>query len=460
MRPSLLRRMIAAQGLTMLLAWLLLIGVIIGQLAWSKKEIWDKDVELMATSMAVLLKDEPDPSRLRLQGERLHQVFRDMSLTTGLIRPDEYGGIHQVFDRQGRLLARSATAPEAPLVPLVPGFHDGLFQDRKWRVFVKIEDGTGLRVLAGQPKSLAYLVVWRSLRQELPLQIVTGLAIVSLFTWLVVRRAVKPIDELAQAVEARDPGDLRPLEGFRELRETQPLIAALNRLFRRVDELLASQRRFVADAAHELRTPLAVIGAQAHVLRHASEGAQRESARKDLQAGVARAEQLVGQLLSVARLDDPAQALEPTPLDLARLARGRAALLGSEASAKGQTLVYEGPDSLPWAGDEAVLVSALDNLLMNAMRYTPEDGHIVLRTRKTTEGVEVEVEDDGPGIPEAFRETIFERFRRLPGSPGTGSGLGLAIVRQAVERHGGRVRLAGGRGGKGLRAVIRLPKMD
>lgn len=455
--PSLLRRMILAQAVAMLVVWGLLIGFLLGQLAWSHESIWDEDLELMASSLALLLQDERDPARMERLMERLQKVDEDVSNASGLLKPKEYRSTHQVFDRQGRLLIRSKSAPDAPLTRGGGGFHDEMVRGAPWRVYVKDDAGRGLRVIAGQPKRLGNLIIWRSLRRELPLQILIGLLAVSVFTWLVARRALKPLRELAGAVEARDPGDLRPLEGFPLLSETRPLIESLNRLFQRTEELLGIQRQFVADAAHELRTPLAVIGAQAHVLRQTQDEPSRQAAWKDLQAGIERAELLVGQLLSVARLDDPAQTLDMGTLDLARLAQERVGLLLGAAEARGHRLVYSGPDRLPWQGDTAVLVSALDNLLVNAILYTPEGGHIELSVQEIAEGATVVVEDDGPGIPKAYRERIFERFRRLPGSPGTGSGLGLAIVRQAAERHGGSVALEEGHGGRGLRAELRLP---
>ncbi len=460
LKPSLMRRMLLAQGLTMLIAWALLIGFVLAQLTWSRRNIWDEDLELMGSSLALLLQDERDPVRMERLMVRLQKVDEDISRASGLVRPDEYRSTHQIFDRGGRLLVRSVEAPREPLSRGGNGFHDEVVQGEPWRVFVKEDPVSGLRVIAGQPKHLGNLIIWRSLRRVLPLQILIGLVAVTLFTWLVVRWALRPLRALAEAVETRDTGDLRPLEGFRQLTETRPLIESLNRLFRRAEGLLEAQRRFVADAAHELRTPLAVIGAQAHVLRHAQDEQTQRVARKDLQAGVERAELLVGQLLSVARLDDPAQPLAIRPLDLAGLARERVELLTAAAQQRSHSLGFEGPGQLPWRGDASVLVGALDNLLVNAIRYTPEGGSIALRVLETANGPVVEVEDDGPGIPQEHRETIFERFSRLPGSPGTGSGLGLAIARQAVERHGGTVILEEGVGGRGLRAVLRLPRTN
>jgi len=204
-----------------------------------------------------------------------------------------------------------------------------------------------------------------------------------------------------------------------------------NHLFIRIQELLEAQRRLVADAAHELRTPLAVVAAQAHVLEHAQNQAQRFKASRELQQGVDRGAQVIRQLLVVARLEAREQSFERAPLDMADLAQKRVAALVPQALAKGQDLGYEGPASLAWEGDASILGSALDNLLVNALQYTPPGTTITLRLVQDIDGVLLEIEDTGPGIPAEFHESIFDRFTRLPGTQEPGTGLGLAIVRRS-----------------------------
>ena len=201
-----------------------------------------------------------------------------------------------------------------------------------------------------------------------------------------------------------------------------------------------------------------MIGAQAYVLQHAKDESTQKIAAQDLQQGIGRAAQVVGQLLSVARLDAVNDKIARTPLDLAALARERVGMVVSQAEAKQQDLRYEGPEGLSWQGDRPIIISAMDNLLINAIRYTPPGGRITICLQETQESILLEVEDTGPGIPPAFRETVFERFSRLPGTLETGSGLGLAIVRRAVELHGGSITLSDRDGGSGLRVVIHLPR--
>ncbi|WP_316676723.1 ATP-binding protein [uncultured Tolumonas sp.] len=455
MKPSLLRRMILAQGIVISLAWIVAWAIALGTLYWSKKGIFDDTLELTGAALASILQDETDPARFQLQARRIQDLDETYTRSSDL-KPGEYKGIYQIFDREGRLLFRSASAPIAPLTTVGTGFQDVSIEGHHWRVFVKTDPAGRLRVIVAQPHAIARKMIWRSILKS-PIEFAVAFVILALLTWLLSRRALKPLRELASAVAARSPGDLSPLEKHAGLRETKPLITALNRLFARVEDLLETQRRFVADAAHELRTPLAVIGAQAHVVQHALDGDEREMAAKDLQQGVARAAQLVGQLLSVARLDAASPSMERAPLDLARLAQDCVGLMVSQAVARQQDLGYEGPDSLPWHGNRPALVSAVDNLLANALRYTPEGGRITLRLARMRDAACIEVEDTGPGIPPEFRALAFERFSRLPGSAGSGSGLGLAIVRRAVELHGGIVTLDAGADGMGLKATIRLP---
>ena len=458
MKRSLLKRMILAQTLVLVLTWLASWVILLGHVHWAKGVI-DSTLDLDASALALLLQDEQDPARMALQAQRIQQLDETSATQDMELKPGEYRSNYQIFDRAGRLLFRTAAAPERPLTESGPGFHNVEYQGRPWRVYVKEDPTHRLRVLVGQPRSVAQRIIWRAVRQS-SLQNVIAFLVAALLTWVVARRALTPLHQLARTVAARNPRDLSPLSAEPDLVEARPLITAMNGLFHRVEELLESQNRFVADAAHELRTPLAVISAQAHMLERAPGPSERQLASRELQQGVERAAQLVSQLLSFARLDAADQAPAQAALDLATLAQDRVAIRVPQALARNQDLGYEGPSRLPWHGDASILTSAVDNLLGNAIRYTPPGGRITLRLAATPDGIRLEVEDTGPGIPPEFRESLFERFTRLPGTQETGSGLGLAIVHRAVALHEGRVTLNGRAGGPGLLAVIQLPNIS
>lgn len=456
MKASLLRRMILAQGLVMVGFWIVNSTILLTWISgWMVPSELDLPLKRQAATLLTLLQDEKDPSRFQLQAHRIQEVAETYSPYRS--EQGKYRSVFQILDGQGSLLFRSDAAPQAIMTRAGAGRHNIVLEGATWRVVVLEAPGGHLRVLVAD----AMATRWSSARADIfkrtPVAYSIWFLVIAFFTWLVSKAALKPLRRLAEAVEARHPGDLSSLEGHLDLVETKPLVAALNRLFQRVQELLETQRRFVADAAHELRTPLAVIAAQAHVLSRAQDPAQREWAERELQQGVARGAQVIGQLLSVARMEAAGQAPALIPIDLAALAQERVASLVPKALAKGQDLGYEGPRTLPWHGDAAMLGSAVDNLLVNAIQYTQPGSFITLRLAQKAEEAILEVEDTGPGIPAECQAYMFDRFTRLTGTQEPGSGLGLAIARQAAELHGGGVTLGGRLAGAGLLVTIRLP---
>lgn len=458
MKASLLRRMILAQGLVVIVLWLLTVGfILLVAFGGAGAGAVDLPSKIQATTMLALLQDEQDPARFQLQAQRMQELAETFPQYSEA-KEEGYRAIFQIADGQGRLRFRSEAAPRELLTQARSGIHNLEREGILYRVRVLEAPAGHLRVLVADSITLRRRAILRAVLQQSPLQFSILFLGLAFCTWLVSRQALKPLRRLAEGVAARHPGDLSPLVGHAELLETQPLVKALNRLFQQVRSLLETQRRFTADAAHELRTPLAVIGAQAHVLLHAQDPTEREGAGRELQLGVERGAQAIRQLLSVARLEATEQALVPTSMDLATLARERVESLVPQALKKDQDLGFEGPEALPWQGDGAVLGSALDNLLMNALLYTPPGGRITLRLMPGEGDVRIEVEDTGPGILPEFLPCAFERFTRLPGNPQPGSGLGLAIVQRAVELHGGTVALANRIDGTGLLATIHLPR--
>jgi signal transduction histidine kinase len=272
--------------------------------------------------------------------------------------------------------------------------------------------------------------------------------------WLIGRWSLRPLARASREAAAIGPANPSGRVSVEALpREVRPLVDAVNGALERLDHAYAAQRRFTADAAHELRTPLAVLGLRLQRAKLAA--ADRPAVERDL----AQMNRLVGQLLDLARLEDPARLGEPTgirPVDLARVAREAAAMVLPLAEEKGRPLEVEAAAvvSLPGRPDE--LRRALCNLLENALVHG--GGAVRVRVRVEPGGsagrrAVVEVSDEGPGIAEGLREEVFDRFRKA--APGeAGAGLGLAIVRQVARAHGGEARV---RPGPGCRVEIALP---
>ena len=283
-----------------------------------------------------------------------------------------------------------------------------------------------------------------------------ALPFVLLPVWLSVRNGLKPLQRFADGIAARRPDDLRPLAQPPRHRELKPLANALDALLERLRQRFDRERVFVQDAAHEIRTPLAVVQAQAHVMAHAATPGERERAYQVLGKAIHRASHLAQQLLMLQTLDD-AQRPPPRLVDVAQAARSILAQLAPQAMARRIELSLEAPDKLLLPLDEPAFTSVLQNLVDNAIRYGREGGNVVVTLRGDDERLSIQVQDDGPGIPAAEQPLVFERFYRCAGQETPGSGLGLAIVRQAALRMGGRAQLTPGLERKGVGFLVSLP---
>jgi len=294
------------------------------------------------------------------------------------------------------------------------------------------------------------------------LPIVLGLiTLVLILVWFGVRRGLHLFDPLTRHLASRRTRDLSPLDQSIVPVEIRPLSHTVDLLFARLRGLLELQDRFIADAAHQLRTPLAGLRLQAErALADPSPDSVREALIhvERLSAGAGRA---AGQLLALARtqsnVDDPPLA----PVDLARLAREHVAESVPRALAANIDLGYAGPNADAMvAGDGVMLREALVNLVDNALNYVGANGSVTVEVARELRTVSLSVEDDGPGVGEEWWPRLGERFFRAPGTAREGSGLGLAIVRRIAERHRAALVFAHGHEGKGLRVTLRFPALD
>lgn len=355
--------------------------------------------------------------------------------------------------KDGRLHLHSANAPDSALSSVREGFSDSLVEGERWRVFSAWNDDHTLLVQVAERSrvrdELGRKVAWGLLRP-----LILALPVIVVMIWLVVGQGLRPLARLRQQVAARDPGNLAPIDTTAPA-EVAPLIAALNGLFARVRESMENERRFTADAAHELRTPLAAIRTQAQVARAATGEAERRQALDQVIAGCDRATHLVEQLLLLARLE-AGQGLMRRPCDLYALAAAAVAEVAPLALGKGVEPELEGkPASV--AGDPALLQTLMRNLIDNAVRYSPRGGRVRVTVAAEPGAAVLAVSDQGPGIPAEERERVWERFHRVLGSGEPGSGLGLSIVRRIAELHGAKAALAPGEGDRGLTVTVRFP---
>ena len=271
-----------------------------------------------------------------------------------------------------------------------------------------------------------------------------------LLMWLGLRRGAAPLERLRAQVMARDASDVRPLQAPDAPQEVAPLINAFNDLLGRVEHEGAAQRRFIANAAHQLRTPLAGIKMQADLALRSVDLAEKTDALNKIAAGTARTAHLISQLLMLARTEGAAaNALPVSMVDFEAIVREVVTTAYPLASAKHIDLGFDTPDTPVFVQGHADLLRELvSNLVDNAIRYTAANGHITVRVLDH-DAPAVQVEDDGVGIPVAERELVFERFYRVIGGNEAGSGIGLAIVREIAVRHGATVTVTTPSGGAG-----------
>lgn len=349
--------------------------------------------------------------------------------------------------------------------PNIPVFYDGVYKGQQLRLGAMLkplyrkEFPKPVIVLIGETTNTRQDVVQHLFLREVArkaLLVVVTLA-VALFATMI---AVQPIDKLGQAIRARPDDDLTPIIAPSVPHEVKPLVDAINLHMERIEAMVEARRRFIADAAHQLRTPLAVLNTQAeYALRQQAVGDMR-TVVEALHRSLGSAIRLTNQLLSLSRAE-PINGLMliRQAVDIAAVARDTVVELLPLAERKRIDLGFEGETTpLIVSGHPVLLREMLTNLIDNALRYTPEGGVVTVAVDRTPAATaRLRVIDNGPGIPAASRDQVFLRFFRLDGGDHTGSGLGLSIVREIVHGHGAEIRLADAPGGRGLQVEVELP---
>lgn len=398
---------------------------------------YDEQLANDARAVAQLLTFNKGRASLNYQG-----VARD------LLRVDARDRIfYQVIGFDGQLVAGDADIPWADVPdagePGAVKFRDEEIIGEEVRVaygYFPVADSGKL--------ALVQIAETRKKRQGLAASMVSGVIVPQfvivplavLLVYLGLARGITPLQRLQQELRRRSPSDLTPVstEGIPE--EIRPLIESMNGVMKRLDDNLYAQRRFIADAAHQLKTPLTGLRTQTELALRETDPQALLRALRHVGVSAERLSHLTQQLLSLARAEATTEkAGKFAPLDLTELARSVAEQWVHQALARRIDFGYEGPDvPVSVVGSEFLLREALNNLLDNALKYTPSGGQVTLRVSQDAEA-QIQVEDSGPGIPEAHRERVFERFYRGSHTDVEGSGLGLSIVREVAELHGGKV---------------------
>ncbi|GAB2544311.1 ATP-binding protein [Rhodanobacter koreensis] len=362
--------------------------------------------------------------------------------------------IVQLWKDDGRLLVSSWSIPSLALQPS-EGFHAVDAEGRHWRVYTVLSSPTRVQIV--QSNDFRQRVILDSARKSVePFALLIPLSM--LLVWVATLLALRPIDQLVRAIVQQDERSLAELPLGKVPRELMPLVVSINGLLKRLRDAFAARQRFVQDAAHELRTPLTALTLQAEGLRRKLGNPVGDTELARLDAGIERMHRLVAQLLKLAR-QEAAQPIDgSTAVDLQQLVKESIGSLIPLAEQRDIDLGLKGTVQAVVRGDANDLRSVFDNLLDNALRYTPADGSVDVTLRHDGGEVTIEFADTGPGIPPELLEQVFERFYRVLGTGAQGSGLGLAIAQSAAERGGFHIELRNRHDRTGLIARVRFPQ--
>ncbi|MBU3696672.1 ATP-binding protein [Dechloromonas sp.] len=363
----------------------------------------------------------------------------------------------QLWSADGRLLLRSQNAPESPLTAISGFSETSTKSDGHWRHYSQWNNEKSLQIQVSENHrirdELIGQIAWRLLFPAL-----LGLPLIGFWVWLATRHGLSSLDNIAREITQRDPQQLYALTPDAAPVEIRPLLEALNDLLGRVGHALDNERRFTADAAHELRTPLAALLAQLQVAQRARNDEERTQSLDQLQTGLHRAAHLVEQMLQLARLDPENGLPDAGPVSLTAVCEDVCAELGKDILARQIDFSLDADGEGSIHGKAEWLRVLVRNLLDNALRYTQQGGAIRVAIRQSADAATLEIADNGPGIPAEQRAEVCQRFHRLDQTGLPGSGLGLAIVARIVELHGASLQLNDSPFGQGLSVCLRFRK--
>lgn len=398
---------------------------------------------LDSKSSPELLVPVPGATARRQPGQRTHE--------------SEVG--FQVLDEQGRVLLASInlaglTSPAAD----VAGFRDTVFGQYRWRVYTLPDPADRIVIRTAERYDSRHDIL-RALWINHGVPLLIGLPLLALLVGWAVRRGLRPLTVLARALASHEPGSRQPIRIEPVPQELRPVLDALNQQLDRQENALERERRFSADVAHELRTPLASIMINLESAMATAHPAEAHDSLAGAQHSVAALARRVEQLLALARLEAGAVSSQRGPVDLIEVASAVIEELTLVISGSGVLLEFVHPDAVVMVhGYEAALTALMRNLVENALRHIPRGGQIQLVVEQRASEATIDVIDDGPGIPPERREAVFARFHRETSSRGEGYGLGLSIVQRAAELHHASIELLDSPFGRGLRVRVAFPK--
>lgn len=445
---SLRRSMMRVLFLTIGICWVMALAMLLIFTQVSSSSIWDKKLQTIASQLLLAVPDNRQPSQ-SIEGGL--QLSNNGLAEAGLLT-------YQVWAEHGRLLMRAPGAPDQALqANLQDGFSSPIIDGKKWRVYSVSDSARQIVVQVGN----LYSVIDAEMRRKaiVALCIVSALLVVAgLLMSRVLGYALRPVLVIENALRGRRRFDFTPLSVVALPGELRPLVEGFNYLLRQLDQALESERRFIGNAAHELRTPLSALQAHAQIALRATTLVEKDASLKKLLAVVARSTRLSEQLLDLARLDASVHSPDRTQVDLSELVGYVADEFAVQVVQSERTLLLDiQPCWIDCDVDEMGIL--LRNLIDNALRYTAPDDQVRISCGLTAQGACLQVADSGPGVAAFEHEAIFERFHRVPGSVGQGSGIGLSLVKSIADGHHATIVTGAGLDGKGLAISVYFPRV-
>lgn len=366
----------------------------------------------------------------------------------------------QIWNRDGRLILHSPNTPKIPFSNGKDGLSNLWLRGDSWRVNTLYSPSTELTFMVAERTDYRQTLENKLTKDSIFIMLITY-PFLGLLIWIIVGRGLDTLKRVANEVRHRAPTYLKPVDLASVPNEIEPLVKELNHLFNRLQEAFDREKRFTADAAHELRTPLAALNTFTQIAIRAQTPEERKEALLKVLAGVNRGTHVVQQLLTLNRMTPEAMRDNAVKMDLGKEAADIAAELAPEAIAKKielELLCCEKPPLI--IGHPTALGILVRNLVDNAIRYSPEKSTVTIKIEDHNDKLVLRVIDNGPGIPDELKERVFERFFRIIGTKATGSGLGLGIVLQIVKLHHAEIKLEKPESGQGLDFQVWFPKGD
>jgi len=430
-------------------AWVVISFFIYYSIQHEIEEVYDAQLVQNAKLLASLVRHELEES---------HQLQIDTDDFLPVVHKYETKISFIIYHGDGTLLTRSPSSPILPVNEHLSGFRKIQVDGKVWYTYNFRDPKTNLLIQTAQRYDVREEMV-AYINHGIVVVMLAALPFVAILLWISISRGLRPLVKLADTISGRSIHQLEQITFDGVPTEVRPIVGALNSLFDRLHQAFEKERRFTADAAHELRTPLAGIKTQAQVALRSTEDKQRQQAITQVIAGVERSSRLVNQLLVLARVDAD-QYITKETLDLRRLC---AAIIGEKitpALEKHIDISLLGESDASIYGNEELIRILIVNLISNAIRYTPDKGRIVVSVMTESRHVMLNVKDSGPGIPESLQAHVFHRFKRGEHPDIPGSGLGLSIVSRIAELHQAKIELGQGLDNTGFGIDVIFPAMS